>query len=153
VRITRWAARAVGTLALLSVVAVLAGAPASATTKRPPGYVLNSAEWCDFDAYKRLDIDLGSSPGTLHLRARHNMSNGHDGICAYVTDDVAGSHWINLRVKASAWTASAWDAGVFTTYAGALGVHAVVCFDRVYGEVTVNGVTSSALYTQLWCST
>lgn len=147
-----WPARIAVGFSVLLVMFVGAVSPASASTHIPTGYVLGSAEWCNFDKYRQLDLRLYPGPGTLHLRARHNMANGEDGICAYVTDDVAGSHWINVRVKASAWSTSAWDADTYSTYAGAIGLHAALCFDTAYGEVTVDGVTSSITYSQLWCT-
>jgi hypothetical protein len=150
-KLTLWTARITGIIAFLSALALGTAAPASATTSIPPGYVLGSVEWCNYSAYDWYDIALTPGPGTLHVRARHNMSSGRDGVCAYVTDDVPGNHWMNVRVRAQGWSTSAWDANTYSTYAGAIGLHAMPCFDVAYGEVTVNGVKSTATLPFYWC--
>ncbi|HZB30171.1 MAG TPA: hypothetical protein VE465_08390 [Streptosporangiaceae bacterium] len=146
-RLNSWTGRIAKTFAILTAATALsigAAIPASASKEIPTGYVIGTVEWCNFNSYLGRDIGLSPGAGTLHLRARHNMSGTRDGICAYVTDDIPGSHWIGVKVRALGWSTSAWDADTYTTYAGAIGMHAMDCFDLVHGEVAVNGVVSTA---------
>ena len=126
--------------------AVAITAPASAEASIPPGYVLKSREWCNWDNHSGgTEVLLGDGPARLIIKLRND-----NWVCAYVNDNASGAHQMRVTGLKYGWTTPAYDQGVFDVYAGAVATYNG-CL-RAWGTATIGGQTEYADSYFYFCS-
>jgi len=103
-------------------------APAAAQTSPSPlpkGYYLTSDNYCIQGGVKIGDHALSDLHGGYAGRQYvYRHSNGYR--CAFVSDQLAGTHYMDVTINRPEWVTQVTDYGYFEEYAGALGSYGCI---------------------------